>query len=138
MEFMYTLRWSLCTPSDGVYVPYVYSHASESYSRRLGSLVLCLCDVFPALMNSSVQQPASSGTLLRSRIVFVCVCGEGEGGSVGIVSCEKANHRWLFLVRADVGCAVFYLAPSITGSSPYRQRGVEPFNQCKTNCLISC
>ena len=42
-----------CT-CGGVYVCCIYTHASESYRRRLGSLLLCLCDVFRALINSLV------------------------------------------------------------------------------------
>ena len=32
-----------CTSGGGVYVPCIYSHASESYCRQLRSLLLCLC-----------------------------------------------------------------------------------------------
>ena len=52
VDFMYLWR-SLCT-SGGVYVPYIYTHGGENCRRRLGSLLLRLCDVFRALINSLV------------------------------------------------------------------------------------
>ena len=68
------LWWSLCTlhllgcTSGGVYVPCIYwdvplvefmylaftRMSGESYRRRLRSLLLCLRDVFRALINSLV------------------------------------------------------------------------------------
>ena len=60
VEFMYLVftRWSLYTSYSlaGVYVPRIHSHflrvtmdCPRSYRRRLRSLLLCLCEVFPAL-----------------------------------------------------------------------------------------
>ena len=71
VEFMYRLRmpgWSLCTLyacQGGVYVPCTHARVElmylvftrmpgESYRRRLGSLLLRLCYVFRALINSLV------------------------------------------------------------------------------------
>ena len=34
------------------YIPSIYTHASESYRRRLRSLLLCLCNVYGALTDS--------------------------------------------------------------------------------------
>ena len=42
------LRWSLCTL-------YFACMPGENYRRRLRSLLLCLCDVFRALVNSFVD-----------------------------------------------------------------------------------
>ena len=39
VEFMYTLRWSLCTPSDGVYV---HPQVEFMYTLRWSLCTLCL------------------------------------------------------------------------------------------------
>ena len=46
-------RYVLCT-SGGVYVPVFTRMPGESYRRRFRSLLLCLCDVIRALINSFV------------------------------------------------------------------------------------
>ena len=58
-EFMYLVftrmpgeSYSRRSTSGGVYVPCIYTHAS--YRGRLGSLLLYLCYVFRALINSLV------------------------------------------------------------------------------------
>ena len=42
------IRWN----SGMLYVPCIYTHAGDSYRRRLMSLLLCSCCVFRALINS--------------------------------------------------------------------------------------
>ena len=51
--YMYIIIWG-CT-SGGVYVPCIITQMpGESYHRQLGSLLLCSCDVFWALINCFV------------------------------------------------------------------------------------
>ena len=44
---------------------------SESYRRRVRSLLLCLCDVFPALINSLVRRLTSCSRPCCSSVMTV-------------------------------------------------------------------
>ena len=54
VELMYFVITRMPGESGGVYVPCIFLASQVSYSRRLRSFLLCLWDVFRALINPAL------------------------------------------------------------------------------------
>ena len=126
---MYRVFTRLCTVYLHVYVPCIYSlctvylHACQvrlTYRRRLGSLLLCLCDVFRVLITSLVCcyfTKICSESASSPRFPCYVLAGEGKHGA----QCSGPSPAILPLLLARVSLAE---PARVLGSSDPRVLGI--------------
>ena len=95
MVFVVVFVWSMYRTSGWAYVPSIFTRMpGESYRQRLRSLLLCLFDVFRALVNSVVCRfNLCPGYAKRKKRERKKQGGGGGGGGLPLYSPRPKGRR---------------------------------------------